>query len=435
MAPITLGITSILLVVVLVGMRIPVAICMILVALGGMWYSRGLDFALIQAQLMPFATVDSYTFVVVPMFILMGAILSASGVVKELYHFSQLALARFRGSLYHATVVGSTFFAAISGSTIVNSAMFTKIAMPEMLARDYNRAFAAGCIAGVGTLAALIPPSLSFIIFGILTGESIGQLLIAGIVPGLLTAALFMLVIGVMLRWKPHWAPDLDLRPTMKERVRAFGGIWPVLLLITLVLGGIYTGFMPPSAAGAVGVVGALLIAFARRRLSSRDFVGSVNSTLSLTAALFFIILGGALFSRFLLTSGFIGDISDLIEVHAVSPMVFLSLLILLYLLLGMFVDPISIMVMTLPFLFPVSQAMGIDSIWFGVIVVKLVEIAVISPPVGMNLFAVVGASDGQVRTKDVFIGVLPFIVAEVICLAFIFAFPAIATFLPRSMG
>ena len=369
------------------------------------------------------------------MFILMGAIMSASGVVKELYHFSQLALARFRGSLYHATVVGSTFFAAISGSTIVNSAMFTKIAMPEMLARDYNRAFAAGCIAGVGTLAALIPPSLSFIIFGILTGESIGQLLIAGIVPGLLTAALFMLVIGVMLRWKPHWAPDLDLRPTMKERLRAFGGIWPVALLIALVLGGIYTGFMPPSAAGAVGVVGALVIALARRRLSGRDFVGSVNATLTLTAALFFIIVGGALFSRFLLTSGFIGDISDLIEVHAVSPMIFLGLLILLYLLLGMFVDPISIMVMTLPFLFPVSQAMGIDSIWFGVIVVKLVEIAVISPPVGMNLFAVVSASDGQVRMKDVFIGVLPFIVAEVICLTLIFAFPVIATFLPRSMG
>ena len=435
MEPITLGVVCILLVVALVAIRVPVAVAMILVALGGMWYSKGPAFALIQAQQVPFATVASYTFVVVPMFILMGALMSASGVVKELYHFSQLALARFKGSLYHATVVGSTMFAAISGSTIVNSAMFTKIALPEMLARNYNRAFAAGCIAGVGTLAALIPPSLSFIIFGILTGESIGRLLIAGILPGILTATLFMVAISVMLRWKPHWAPDVDALPSIGERLRAFGKIWPVALLIVLVLGGIYTGFMPPSAAGAVGVVGALTIALVRRRMSARSFVSSVDSTLTLTAALFFIIVGGALFSRFLLTSGFIGEVNDFLEANAVTPMLFLGMLILLYLVLGMFVDPISIMVMTLPFLFPLSQYLGIDPIWFGVIVVKLVEIAVISPPVGMNLFAVVSASEGRVDSKDVFTGVLPFIIAEMICLALIFAFPAIGTFLPDSMS
>ena len=200
-------------------------------------------------------------------------------------------------------------------------------------------------------------------------------------------------------------------------------------------LGGIYTGFMPPSAAGAVGVVGAVAIALLRRRLTARSFASSVESTLGLTAALFLIIIGGALFSRFLLTSGFIGDVNDFLQANAVTPAMFLIMLIALYLVLGMFVDPISIMVMTLPFLFPVSQAMGIDPIWFGVIVVKLVEIAVISPPVGMNLFAVVSASEGEVETKDVFVGILPFIVAEVVCLALIFAFPAIATFLPDSMG
>lgn len=435
MEPLTLGALAIGLVMFLVALRVPVAIALFLVAFGGMWFSRGLPFALIQAQLVPFATVSSFTFVVVPMFILMGAIMSSSGVVKELYHFAQLALARFRGSLYHATVVGSTLFAAISGSTIVNSAMFTKIAMPEMMARNYNKAFAAGCIAGVGTLAALIPPSLSFIIFGILTGESIGKLLVAGIIPGILTAIMFMVAIAVMLRWKPHWAPYLEEIPPMREKLHALGAIWPVVLLITIVLGGIYTGVMPPSAAGAVGVVGAIAIALLRRRLSVRDFTGSVESTLGLTAALFFIIIGGALFSRFLLTSGFIGDVNDFLEANAVTPMMFLAMLILLYLVLGMFVDPISIMVMTLPFLFPVSQAMGIDPIWFGVIVVKLVEIAVISPPVGMNLFAVVSASEGRVQTKDVFVGILPFIVAEVICLALIFSFPVIATFLPDRMG
>ncbi|UWR38470.1 TRAP transporter large permease [Sulfitobacter sp. W074] len=435
MEPLSLGAIAILVVMFLVTVRVPVAIALFLVAFGGMWMSRGLPFALIQAQLVPFATVSTYTFVVVPMFILMGAIMSSSGVVKELYHFAQLSLARFRGSLYHATVVGSTLFAAISGSTIVNSAMFTKIAMPEMMDRDYNKAFAAGCIAGVGTLAALIPPSLSFIIFGILTGESIGRLLVAGILPGMLTAALFMMAIAVMLRWKPHWAPHIEEIPPLREKLRALRAIWPVMLLILLVLGGIYSGIMPPSGAGAVGVVGAIVIALARRKLSARDFGESVESTLGLTAALFFIIIGGALFSRFLLTSGFIGDVNDFMAANAVTPMVFLGMIIVLYLVLGMFVDPISIMVMTLPFLFPVSQAMGIDPIWFGVVVVKLVEIAVISPPVGMNLFAVVSASEGQVETKDVFAGILPFIVAEVICLVLIFAFPVIATFLSDSMG
>jgi tripartite ATP-independent transporter DctM subunit len=434
MEPLTLGAMAILLVVGLVALRVPVAISLFLVAFAGMWFSRGLPFALIQARLVPFATVSTYTFVVVPMFILMGAIMSSSGIVRDLYHFAQVSLARFRGSLYHATVVGSTLFAAISGSTIVNSAMFTKIAMPEMMARDYNKAFAAGCIAGVGTLAALIPPSLSFIIFGILTGESIGLLLIAGILPGILTAATFMVAIAVMLRWKPHWAPHVEEIPPLREKLRAFVAIWPVALLIVIVLGGIYTGIMPPSAAGAVGVVGAVAIALARRSLSAREFMDSVESTLGLTAALFLIIIGGALFSRFLLTSGFIGDVNDFLEVNAVTPMMFLGMVIVLYLVLGMFVDPISIMVMTLPFLFPVSRDMDIDPIWFGVVVVKLVEIAVISPPVGMNLFAVVSASEGQVQSRDVFVGILPFIVAEVVCLALIFAFPAIATFLPGRM-
>ncbi|WP_371038662.1 TRAP transporter large permease [Rhodosalinus sp. FB01] len=435
MEPLSLGALAILSVMALVALRVPVAIALFLVAFAGMWVSRGLPFALIQAQLVPFATVSSYTFVVVPMFILMGAIMSSSGVVRELYYFAQVSLARFRGSLYHATVVGSTLFAAISGSTIVNSAMFTRIAMPEMMARNYNKAFAAGCIAGVGTLAALIPPSLSFIIYGILTGESIGRLLVAGILPGILTAILFMTSIAIMLRWKPHWAPNLEEALPIREKLRAFAAIWPVILLIGIVLGGIYTGFMPPSAAGAVGVVGALVIALLRRRLSAREFSSSVESTLSLTASLFFIIIGGTLFARFLLTSGFIGDVNDFLEANAVTPAMFLAMLVALYLVLGMFVDPISIMVMTLPFLFPVAEAMGIDPIWFGVIVVKLVEIAVISPPVGMNLFAVVSASDGQVQTKDVFVGILPFIVAEVVCLALIFSFPVIATFLPDNMG
>lgn len=434
MGGLELGALSIAGVILLVALRIPVALSMVAVALAGMWLAKGSKFALLQLQIVPFSVVDNYAFVVVPMFILMGALISATGVVKALYDSCLLWLALVRGSLYYATVIGSTLFAAISGSTIVNSAMFTRIALPEMIRLNYNRALAAGCIAGVGTLAALIPPSLSFIIYGILTGQSIGQLLIAGVIPGLLTAVLFLVTIFVALWIRPSWAPDrLQLAP-IKERISSLRSIWPVLLLVSIVLGGIYSGIVPPSAAGAIGVMGAIIITLIQRSFTIRKFIESVDSTLIMTAAIFFIVIGGTLFSRFLISIGFVSEVNGMVLDLAISPTVFMLVLIALYLVLGMFVDPISMMVMTLPILFPVSQALGIDPIWFGVIVVKLVEIAVISPPVGMNLFAVVSASEGQVKSREVFVGILPFVIAEAIGLAILFAFPALATFLPRTM-
>jgi len=435
MDPIVLGITAIVAVTFLVALRVPVAISMLLVAFLGMFISKGSGFALIQLQLVPFALVSSYTFVVIPMFILMGAIVSSAGLVSDLYNCANLWLTRFRGSLYHATVVGSTIFAAISGSTIVNSAMFTKIALPEMIQLRYHKGFAGGCIAGVGTLAALIPPSLSFVIFGILTGESIGKLLIAGIIPGLMTALLFIISISVTLKLNPNWAPKSLNRPTLQKRLTALSKTWPFGLLVLIVLGGIYTGIMPPSAAGAIGVVGAITITILKRSLTRQKFVESVDSTLTMSAAILLILVGGSLFARFLLTCGFIGDINELVNSYTVSALSFLICIIILYLIMGMFVDPISIMVMTLPFLFPLSQSMDIDPIWFGVIVVKLVEIAVITPPVGMNLFAVVTASEGKISSKEVFAGVLPFILAEICSLTLLFCFPTIATFLPNSMN
>ncbi len=429
-----MGIVGIVAVVALVALRVPVAIAMSLVAIFGMWLAKGSTFALIQLQIVPFAVVDQYSFVVVPMFIMMGAIVSSAGVVTDLYGSAQLWMARLKGSLYYATVIGSTMFAAISGSTIVNSAMFTKIALPEMIRLGYNKAFAAGCIAGVGTLAALIPPSLSFIIYGILTGQSIGQLLMAGVIPGLMTAGMFVVIIAIMLTLRPDWAPDKLDMPSLRESVASLSAVWPVGLLIGIVLGGIYTGIVPPSAAGAVGVVGAVIITLLRRSLTRRGFIGSIDSTLIMTAAIFFIVIGGMLFSRFLISIGFVSEMNQLVTDYAVSPAVFMLVLVLLYVVLGMFVDPISMMVMTLPFLFPVSEALGINPIWFGVIIVKLVEIAVITPPVGMNLFAVVTASEGQATSRDVFVGVWPFVAAEVISLGILFTFPAIATFLPESM-
>ena len=244
-----------------------------------------------------------------------------------------------------------------------------------------------------------------------------------------------MISISITLKLNPSWAPKSLSKPSLQKRLTALSTVWPFGLLVFIVLGGIYTGIMPPSAAGAVGVVGAMVITILKRTITRQNFYKSVDSTLTMSAAILLILVGGTLFARFLLTCGFIGDINDLVNSYTVSAFSFLISIVLLYLIMGMFVDPISIMVMTLPFLFPLSQTMDIDPIWFGVIVVKLVEIAVITPPVGMNLFAVVTASEGNISSKEVFAGVLPFVLAEILSLILLFCFPIVATFLPNSMN
>src|SRR6056297_697720 len=308
--PITMGFAGIAGLILLAGMGVPIAFAITLVGAVGMALVTDVEFVLVTFQSLPYATASEYAFAVIPMFVLMGAIASSAGMIGELYAAVNRWLERVRGGLYIATALASAGFAAISGSTVVNAAMFTRIALPEMLALGYNRGISAGCIAAAGTFAALIPPSLTFVIFGILTGESIGELFIAGIVPGLLTAAFYVVVIPVMLRFRPEWAPRLDLHSTLGEKLRGMTGIWPMLLLVVIVLGGIYTGITPPTAAGALGAVGALLIALGRRKIGAGQIWEAVRQTAELTSVLFIIIIGGLLFSRFLVVSGFVADLT-----------------------------------------------------------------------------------------------------------------------------
>jgi len=316
----------------------------------------------------------------------------------------------------------------------VNAAMFTRIALPEMMQLGYHRGISAGCIAAAGTFAALIPPSLTFVIFGILTGESIGELFIAGILPGLLTAAFYLVTIPLLVRFQPDWAPPPAPHIMLREKLLGLKGIWPMLLLVLIVLGGIYTGLTPPTAAGALGAVGALAISLARRRISTNDIWESFKQTAELTAVLFILIIAGLLFSRFLVVSGFVTDLTDLVTNSGLSSSGFIFVMVLMYLLLGMFIDPLSMLVMTVPFIFPVIKGYGMDAIWFGVILCKMIEIAVITPPVGLNLFAVVSAGEGRVSIKDVYFGVLPFVIIELIVLTILILFPSISTWLPQSM-
>jgi tripartite ATP-independent transporter DctM subunit len=432
--PIVMGLVGVVVLVLLTGLGIPIAFAITLVGAVGMLISSDVNYTIVTFQTLPFSTASEYAFAVIPMFVLMGAFAAASGIVGELYAAVNRWLEGARGGLYMATAVASAGFAAISGSTVVNAAMFTRIALPEMLQLGYHRGVSAGCIAAAGTFAALIPPSLTFVVFGILTGESIGALFIAGILPGLLTAAFYLLAIPVMMRIKPEWAPPPSHRSTFAEKMKGMRGIWPMLVLVLIVLGGIYTGITPPTAAGAVGAVGALAISLARRRIGLRAIWDCFKQTAELTSVLFIIIIGGILFSRFLVVSGFITDLTDLVTASGLTAPMFILTIVVMYVIMGMFIDPLSMLVMTVPFIYPVIISFGMDPIWFGVVTVKLIEIAVITPPVGINLFAVVSAADGRVSTADLFFGVLPFVLIECIVLLLLVLFPAISTWLPATM-
>lgn len=406
----------------------PVGIALMAVAMLGMYIFGGWSFAWVTAQTLPFAQMSSYTFVVIPMFLLMGTVAARIGIVNALYVAAFRWFSRIRGSVFLATVVTSTGFAALSGSTVVNAAVFTRISMPEIIRLGFDRRMGAGCIASAGTLAAMIPPSLIMVLYGTLTDSSIGAMLIAGIVPGVLTAVTFCLGIILIASFKPQLTPDLSIRFTTREKLAPLKDIWPLAILVFVMIYGIYAGIVPPTAAGGVGAFATIILGFARRKLPLGVLWDAVSETVRMTASLLTIILGGLLFSRMLLVTGILGDMTDFLRALDIPPIMFILALILFYIVLGMFIDAISMLVMTLPFVFPLVVNLGFDPIWFGIIVVKLAELGTITPPVGINLFAVVAASNGQIRTQDVMVGIWPFIIMEFIVLALLIAFPQIVT-------
>ena len=432
--PLIVGPIAIIVMVLLSGLGVPIGFALGVVGALGLWFIGDFNFMSVTLQTMPYEFMNNYTFVVLPMFILMGLVAQSTGIITQLYTAAYRWTSAFRGGLLLATVLASTGFAAISGSTMVNAAIFTKIALPEMVRYGYNVALGGGAVAASGVLAALIPPSLSFIIYGFLTGESVGQLLMAGLFPGLLTATVFLLGVMLLVRIKPSWAPLSKESFSLAERIFILKDLWPAILLITVVLGGIYTGVMPPSAAGAVGAVGAILIALVKRKLNKSVAIDCLQQTIIMTSVLTMIILGGILFARFLTLAGFLNSLLGFVNEFGISKYMLIGFVIILFIILGMFVDTLSIWVISVPVLHPLALSLDINPLWFAVFIVKLSEIGVISPPVGLNLFAVMSASDGQIKIGQLYLGVLPFIIMEVVTLLILFMFPGIVTWLPAQM-
>jgi tripartite ATP-independent transporter DctM subunit len=433
--PATVALLATVGMLVLLAVGVPVAVALGAAGFVGLALIGGWRMALGQMQTMPYNLTSNYAFAVLPTFLFMGNLAMHGGMARELFVAADRWIGHFRGGLYLATIAGSTAFAAVSGSTLANSTVFTRIALPEMLRLGYAKSIAGACIAASGTLAAMIPPSIGMIVYGIITEQSIGQLMIAGIIPGILTALAYGAVIVLLVTFRPAIAPELQQRAGWRDRFRAVRGTWSIIVLFLVIMGGIYGGYFSPSSAGAVGAFGALLLVALRGRLTLRMLVDSLLSAAATSAMLFVIIIGGLLFSRMLVMSGLVTDIVDFTSALGLSVIPLLLLLSVMYVILGCFIDALSMLLVTLPFVFPIVQQAGIDPIWFGILIIVFIEIGAITPPIGLNLFATVGAAEGLLKIEQLMKGVLPFVLVECVLLAIFIVFPEIVLWLPRQVA
>lgn len=435
MEALTIGYLCIGLLLLFLFAGIPVAAAMGLLGVGGMILAVNEGFAFGQLRTLPYQVTSNYGYAVLPLFVLMGTIAGASGMTDRLFFAAEAWLRRVRGGLYMAVVVGSAMFAAINGSTTVNAVLFTRLAYPEMLKYGYPRSLSIGAIAATGSFAAMIPPSITMVLYAIICEVSVGQLLIAGILPGILTAVVYIIGVWAIVRVRPDLAPPVRETVPVAAKVRALVETWPVLLLVSIIFVGIYAGFFAPSAAGAVGAVGCFGLALWSFRGRFRSWLGpALSEAAAVSCIIFGILIGGLLFSRMIVVTGVIDSFVVFVGQIASDKLGFLIIVCIFYLIVGCFLDTTSMMIVTLPFIFPAAMQFDVDPIWFGILIVKLVEIAVITPPVGLNLFAVMSVVDRETTWSHLIRGVTPFIVLEIIVLAILVAFPEISTWLPRRM-
>jgi len=428
----TLGIVAFIAMFALIALRVPIAIAMGVVgAIGGL-FLNGFDSVSFIMGSLPFETVFPYGLSVIPLFIMMGVFAARAGLSKSLYAAVNAFIGHFRGGLGMATVGACAAFGSICGSSLATAATMSKVAMPEMRKLGYDDGLAAASIAAGGTLGVLIPPSVIMVIYAILTEQSIGKMFAAAIIPGIVATLLYM---GAV--WSKTWldpsAGPADDRVSWWGRLQAIINVWPVLLLFSVVIGGIYLGWFSPTEAAAIGAFGAVFLAFAKRQLNRETFLSCLSETATTSGMIFMILIGTALFNYFVETTGLphmlVEEVTSLgWPVYAV-----LLLLIIFYILLGCVMDALSMILLTLPFVFPLIQSMGLDPIWFGIIMVSVVEVGLITPPVGMNLFVIMATAPG-LGLGTISRGIVPFLLADFLRVALLVIFPSLALWLPSLM-
>lgn len=429
MSPVVVGISGIGLLLFLFILRMPVAFAMAFVGVAGFAYLADPGPALSLLANDIFEQFTSYPLSVIPMFILMGTFAYASGISKRLYNTAYSWVGQLRGGLTIATVIACAGFAAICGSTAATAATMGKIALPEMKKYRYDNRLATGAVAAAGTLGILIPPSTVLIVYGILTEESIGKLFIAGVLPGLLLSLSFILTVAVLCIRNPNLGPP-SAPTTWKKKFQATTGIIEAILLFFLAIGGLFLGWFSPTQAGAVGAGGALLIGLGRRQLNWHNFIEAGKEALRTSCMVLFIITGAVIFGHFMAISTIPFRLADWIEQLPIHPMAVMAVIVFIYFIGGFFMDSMALIVVTIPIFFPIVLKLGFDPIWFGVIIVLVAEMGVITPPVGVNVFVIKGIAP-DVPLHIIFRGILPFLAALIIVTVIILFVPQIATFLP----
>ena len=429
MSDITIGVIGIAVLLILFFLRVPVAFSMAIVGFTGFAYISNPQAGLSILARDIFEQFSSYPLSCIPMFILMGCFAFQTGISKRLYDTTYAWVGHVRGGLIMATVMACAGFGAICGSSAATAATMGKIAIPEMKRYHYDDTLATGSVASAGTLGVMIPPSTVFLIYGILTEQSIGKLFIAGVLPGILLAILMMITVAILCWRNPAIAPA-GARTPWKGKLRSLTGVIETLILFLFVIGGLFLGWFSPTQAGAIGSGGVLLIGLVRRQISRRGFFEAVKDALQTSCMVVFCITGATVFGHFMAVSRITFDLADWVAALPYSPTTIMAVIIFFYFLGGTFMDSMGLIVLTIPIFFPVVMRLGFDPIWFGVMVVLIAEMGVISPPEGVNVFVIKSIAP-DVPLQSIFKGVLPFLAAMIVCAVIIMIFPIIATFLP----
>jgi C4-dicarboxylate transporter DctM subunit len=433
MSPEQIGWTGLGGMLLLLIMRVPVAFAMAFVGFLGYWAVSGTTAAFKMAGLVPYLAIATYGFSVVPLFLIMGSFLSQAGLVADLFNMARKWVGNIPGGLVHATIVAGSAFGAASGSGLASTTVLASVCLPEMRRGGVDKMLACGTVASVGPIAQMIPPSILMVIYCIITGASLGQLLIAGIIPGLLLAMGFMVLAYLRVKRNPSLAPLLTEHVTWKDRFQSLVHVWGILLIAVMVLGGIYSGAFTPNEAGAFGAFGAFLLANLKKRQSWLQFFDALLGAAKVTGMIFLIIAGAFMFGYFLTITRIPTQVSEYVTGLPFPPLVVLIGVMLMYLVIGTFVDMIAALFITMPIIFPAMTKLGFDPIWFGVLMVMQCEIALITPPFGLSLFIVKGVVK-EITLNEVIKGILPFFIVDLIVLVLYIAFPQIALFLPHKM-
>lgn len=438
MSTLTISLTSLGLILALIGLRVPIGVAMGSVAFAGFWYLRNVDVALSVLRDTPFVFAANWDLSAIPMFLLMGAIAGASGIGTALFRAAVAWFGALPGGLAVATNWACAGFGAASGSSVAAAAVMARLAIPEMLKHKYDKGLATGVCASGGTLDALIPPSIAFVIYGIFAEVSIVKLLLAGILPGILTASVYMIMIMGRAWLDPSVAPPVvfnDRAALWRERWASLAEIWPVLVLILGVIGGLYAGVVTPTEGGATGALLAIVIGLAQRKLSWSGFVDSFKDAIGTTSQLFFVGIGAVIYTKFLALAGTADMFIQLIGAWAVDPLLLVISISIIYIILGMFLDPLGMILLTIPVFVPMFAALQLDLVWFGVLVVKYIGIGLLTPPVGFNVYVVKNVVGDSIPLETIFKGCFWFLGCEVVIMTLLISFPQISVWLPNTMN